>query len=163
MNSDQVILIRESWSSVAANADALSTRFYTHLFEIDDGAARLFAGADMKAQRTKLVHALTLVVASVDDPDRLLPALAALGKRHAGYGIEERHFDSVGDAFLWALNDVMGDAFTPELRDVWARAYALIASIMRRALGRHQESASGEPSNHGTTGSVMCDGSAGVA
>jgi hemoglobin-like flavoprotein len=140
MNSDQVTLIRDSWATIGANADVLSTRFYAHLFEIDDDAARLFAGVDMKAQRTKLVHALTLVVASVDDVDRLLPALAALGKRHAGYGIEQRHFDSVGDALLWALSDVLGDAFTLELRDVWARAYVLIASVMRRAIERHQES-----------------------
>jgi hemoglobin-like flavoprotein len=140
MNSDQVSLIRDSWSIVAANADTLSARFYAHLFEIDDSAARLFAGIDMAAQRTKLVHALTLVVANVGDPDRLLPALSALGKRHAGYGIEERHFSSVGDALLWALNDVMGPAFTPELRDGWAGAYALVASVMRRALERHQVS-----------------------
>jgi hemoglobin-like flavoprotein len=139
MNPDQVLLLRDSWSAVAASADALTIRFYEHLFEIDEGAARLFAGVDMTAQRAKLVHALTLVVKAVDDTDRLLPAVAALGKRHAGYGVEDRHFDSVGDALLWALSDVLGDAFTADIRDAWVRAYTLIASVMRRALERHRE------------------------
>jgi hemoglobin-like flavoprotein len=85
------------------------------------------------------VHALTFVVKAVDDTDRLLPAVAALGKRHAGYGVEDRHFDSVGDALLWALSDVLGDAFTADIRDAWVRAYTLVASVMRRALERHRE------------------------
>ena len=89
MNANQADLLRESWSAVAPRADELTQRFYQHLFDIDDTAARLFAGVDMEAQRTKLLHALKLVVASADDMDRLLPALAALGKRHTEYGIEE--------------------------------------------------------------------------
>ena len=133
MNPDQAILLRESWSVVAPTADELAVRFYAHLFEIDDSAARLFAGVDMNAQRTKLLHALKLVVVSADDMERLLPALAALGKRHADYGIEDRHFDSVGEALIWALSDVLGDAFSAAVRDAWSQAYSLIASVMRRA------------------------------
>jgi hemoglobin-like flavoprotein len=47
-------------------------------------------------QRKKLAASLTVVVNALDDPVRLLPALAALGKRHTNYGVEHRHFDSVG-------------------------------------------------------------------
>jgi hemoglobin-like flavoprotein len=133
MNANQADLLRESWSAVVPRADELTQRFYQHLFDIDDTAARLFAGVDMEAQRTKLLHALKLVVASADDMDRLLPALAALGKRHTEYGIEDRHFESVGESLLWALSDVLGDAFTTDVRDTWSHAYSLIASVMRRA------------------------------
>jgi len=51
MNSDQITLIRESWPAVSAKADALTATFYARLFEIDAGAARLFAHVDMAAQR----------------------------------------------------------------------------------------------------------------
>jgi len=142
MNPDQTALLRESWSCVTRNPDQLTVRFYGHLFEIDEDTARLFAGVDMDAQRAKLMHALTLVVDAVDDTDRLLPALAALGKRHAAYGIETRHFDIVADALLWALSDVLGDKFTPHVRESWARAYRLIASVMLRALERQRDAAS---------------------
>lgn len=136
MTHEQAALIRESWPVVAANADGLATKFYEYLFEIDDSAARLFAGVDMAMQRPKLAQALAVVVHGIDDPDRLFPAIAELGKRHARYGVDARHFDSVGEALIAALAEMLGDGFTPELRAAWADAYALIASVMRRAIIR---------------------------
>ena len=139
MNSDQTLLVRSSWPSVVANADALTSRFYDRLFEIDASAARLFAGVDMTTQRAKLAQALAVVVTSLDDADRLLPAIAALGKRHAHYGVESRHFDSVGEALLFALGDSLGEEFNSDVRSAWTDAYALVASVMRRALIRATE------------------------
>jgi hemoglobin-like flavoprotein len=136
MNPNDIHLVRSSWPLVAARAEELTTQFYARLFEIDESAARLFAGVDMAAQRAKLGQALAVVVHALDDVDRLLPALSAMAKRHANYGVEDRHFDSVGDALLWSLSDVLGDAFTFETRAAWAHAYAIIASVMRRALVR---------------------------
>ena len=144
MTPEQISLVRASWRAAASNAGSLTRTFYAALFEADAGAARLFAGVDLEAQRKKLTQSLTVVVHSLDDPDSLLPAIAALGKRHARYGVEHRHFDSVGEALLMALADTLGDAFTPELRAAWAEAYALIASVMRRALTR----ARAESANH---------------
>ena len=136
VTSEQIVLVRTSWPLIAERADALTSRFYEHLFVIDDTAARLFTGVDMAAQRMKLAQTLAVVVKALDDVDRLLPAVAALGKRHAQYGVEDRHFDSVGEALLQAFSDVLGGAFTPELRAAWTDAYALISSVMRRALIR---------------------------
>jgi hemoglobin-like flavoprotein len=136
MTPDQILLVRSSWPAVAADADALTIHFYAHLFAIDDSAARLFAGIDMASQRKKLAQALAVVVKVLDDPDQLLPAVAALGKRHANYGVEHHHFDSVGEALVAALGAVLGDRFVPELQAAWTEAYTLVASVMRRALIR---------------------------
>ena len=114
----------------------MTNRFYEHLFVIDPSAARLFTGVDMAAQRKKLSQTLAVVVNALNDVDRLLPAVAALGKRHAHYGVEDRHFDSVGEALLEAISDALGDGFTAEVRAAWTVAYALLASVMRRALVR---------------------------
>ena len=139
MTSEQIVLVRASWPVIAEHADTLTARFYEHLFAIDDSAARLFTGVDMAAQQQKLAQTLAVVVKALDDVDRLLPAVAALGKRHTHYGVEDRHFDSVGEALLAALSDTLGAAFSAELRTAWAVAYALIASVMRRALVRGAE------------------------
>lgn len=136
MTPDQILLVRASWPAIAANADALTTTFYDTLFEIDDSAARLFAGVDMTAQRTKVAQTLAVAVNSLDDLDVLLPAVVALGKRHAAYGIEDRHFDSVGTALLQAFSATLGDAFTPELQNAWSEAYGSISAVMRRELVR---------------------------
>jgi hemoglobin-like flavoprotein len=140
VTSAQVLLVRSSWPSIAANAETLTTRFYAYLFEIDASAGRLFAGVDMTMQRARLTQALAVIVKTLDDQDRLLPAIAALGKRHATYGVEHRHFDSVGEALLRSLGETLGDAFTSEVREAWAQAYALVASVMRRALVRQAAS-----------------------
>ena len=129
-------LVRSSWPALAERAGELAATFYHRLFEIDGSAAQLFADVDMSAQEAKLMRALTTVVAALDDPGDLLESLGGLAKRHAGYGVELRHFDSVGDALLWAIADTLGPRFTPELRAAWGAAYALIASVMKRAIER---------------------------
>ena len=136
---EQILLVRASWPVVVANSDAMATRFYEHLFDIDPDAARLFSHVDMAAQRRKLIQALAVVVGALDDPDRLLPEIGELGKRHARYGVEHQHFNSVGEALLSALADSLGDAFDRDVRQAWAEAYALVASVMRRALVRSAE------------------------
>jgi hemoglobin-like flavoprotein len=148
---DQTSLVRASWPLIAARAGALTANFYTSLFEIDDSAARLFATVDMAAQRAKLVHSLAVIVDAVDNPDRLLPVVAALGRRHATYGIEQRHFDSVGHALLRALSITLGDAFTIEMHHAWGEAYELISAVMRRALVRANEPAAGPSPTHAST------------
>lgn len=136
MSPASIQRVRSSWALAVTDADALTTRFYAHLFAVDAGAASLFEGADMAAQRMKLVQTLAILVRSLDDSERLVHALAALGKRHTQYGVETRHFESVGEALLAALGDTLGPSFTPALRSAWAEVYELVASVMRRALIR---------------------------
>ena len=141
MNSDQITLIRETWPAIAAKADALTATFYARLFEIDEGAAKLFAHVEMGAQRKKLAQTLAVVVHALDDPDSLLPAVSALGKRHTHYGVEYHHFDSVGEALLTAIGTTLGADYTQAIHDAWADAYALLAAVMKRALVRAEISA----------------------
>jgi hemoglobin-like flavoprotein len=136
MTPEQVQLVRSTWELAAGDPDILTTNFYAHLFAIDSGIARMFGGVDMPAQKKKLAQALAVVVTALDDLDSLLPALAALGKRHVNYGVTSRHFDIVGDALIWALRDSLGDAFTLEVQHAWGHAYAMVASVMRRPLER---------------------------
>ena len=136
MTPDQISLVRSSWPILEAKANSLSTSFYAHLFVIDDGAARLFAHVDMVGQRAKLVQSLATVVHALDDTDRLLPPLAALAKRHTRYGVELHHFHSVGEALIHAVGDTLGSTGTPDVLRAWTEAYALVSSVMQRALIR---------------------------
>jgi hemoglobin-like flavoprotein len=40
-------------------------------------------------------------VDSLDRLDELAPKLTSLGRRHAGYGVREAHYETVGAALLW--------------------------------------------------------------
>ncbi len=130
MTPEQKQLIRETWERLGAIGDAAAALFYERLFEIDPTAKALFAQADMKEQRGKLLQALGLVVASLDRLDSLVPTLEELGRRHVGYGVRKRHYKSVGSALLWTFDRGLGDGWTSEAEDAWAQAYALVSGVM---------------------------------
>ena len=87
----------------------------------------------MAGQRKALMQTLAVVVASLDKLDTLVPAVAALGRRHAGYGVRDEDYETVGATLLQTFEDLLGDAFTRDVREAWTAAYGLLAGIMRDA------------------------------
>lgn len=130
MTPRQIDLIRASWSAVEPIADTAATLFYDQLFELDPAIRRLFRRTDMAAQRKILMQTLTVVVKSLDKLDTIVPAVQALGRRHAGYGVRSEHYESVGIALVWTLEQGLGEAFDDETREAWAAAYGTLASVM---------------------------------
>ena len=143
MTPNDVALIRTSWASVEPIADTAAGLFYDRLFELDPAIERLFRRTDMAAQRKNLMQTLTVVVKSLDKLDQIVPAVQALGRRHAGYGVREAHYATVGEALLWTLEKGLGKAFTPEVRAAWAEAYGTLATVMIEA-ARADEGAESE-------------------
>jgi hemoglobin-like flavoprotein len=133
MTPTQVGLIRESWAAVEPIADTAAGLFYGRLFELDPTLERLFRRTDMARQRQVLMGTLAVVVKTLDRIEELLPAVEALGRRHAGYGVRESHYATVGEALLWTLEHGLGEAFTPAVREAWTAAYGTLASVMIEA------------------------------
>ena len=130
MTPTEVGLIRASWAAVEPIADTAASLFYARLFELDPAIERLFRRTDMAAQRKNLMQTLTVVVKSLDRLDQIVPAVQALGRRHAGYGVREAHYATVGAALLWTLDQGLGEAFTPAVREAWITAYGTLATVM---------------------------------
>ena len=130
MTLDQVRLVRDSFALLAPHADEVAAAFYDRLFALDPALRALFP-ADLAAQRRKLVAALAMAVGALDRPEALAPALAALGRRHAGYGVEDGHFATVGAVLLATLEGRLGGRFDAATRDAWTACYGLVAGAMR--------------------------------
>jgi len=124
--------LRRSWQLVAALADEAAQLFYARLFELDPSLRVLFH-TEPAIQRRKLIDALTFVVTLADQPDDLLPRLAALGARHVGYGVRPEHYTIVGEALLWTLDQGLGALRTAEARDAWVATYEFVATAMHGA------------------------------
>jgi hemoglobin-like flavoprotein len=133
MTPTQIDLIRASWTAVEPIADTAAGLFYGRLFELDPALERLFRRTDMAAQRKVLMQTLTVVVKSLDRLDQIVPAVQALGRRHAGYGVREEHYGTVGAALLWTLEQGLGDGFTDPVRAAWTEAYGTLATVMIEA------------------------------
>ncbi|HEU4886172.1 MAG TPA: globin family protein [Longimicrobium sp.] len=126
-------LVQESWMQVEPIADRAATLFYDRLFELDPALRPMFPSTDLREQKKKLMQTLTVAVRSLYRLDELTPALEALGRRHAGYRVQDAHYETVGQALLWTLEQGLGAAFTPGVRDAWVETYQLVASVMKRA------------------------------
>jgi hemoglobin-like flavoprotein len=118
---------------VLPTADSAIELFYRRLFEIDPSTRPLFVRTAMPQQHERLLTALGLVVENAERIDQLTPFLEDLGRRHLRYGVEDRHYDSVGAALLWTLAQGLGPAFTDEVRAAWTITYAIVSDTMRRA------------------------------
>ena len=134
MTPDQITRVERSFRVIAPLGEMAAAIFYERLFSRDPSLTRLFRHADMGDQGRKLMAAIAFTVGNLRQPNRLLPAAAELGRRHAGYGVEAAHYDAVGVALLDTLAEALGDGFTPPVRDAWAAAYALIAGAMQSAV-----------------------------
>jgi hemoglobin-like flavoprotein len=128
----QKTLVQQSFSTIAPIADAAAVLFYQRLFELDPSLERMFRG-DMAEQRKKLMQMLTAAVKGLDRLEQLVPVVQDLGRRHATYGVAEKHYDTVGAALLWTLEKGLGAAFTPDMKEAWAAVYGLLATTMKEA------------------------------
>ena len=132
MNAEQVKLVQASFQKVAPIADAAAALFYGRLFDLDPALEPLFKG-DMVEQGRKLMQMIGVAVKSLDRLEQVLPAVSALGARHAGYGVREKDYDTVGRALIWTLKKGLGEEFTPETEAAWAEVYNTLAGAMKSA------------------------------
>jgi hemoglobin-like flavoprotein len=129
MTPAQQALVQASFAKVLPIADTAATLFYEDLFRRDPSLRALFK-EDMTEQRQKLMVTISTAVASLGDWGSIAPAVAALGERHAAYGVKTEHYDTVGRALITALQTGLGDAFTPEVKEAWLVCYAAVAAEM---------------------------------
>jgi hemoglobin-like flavoprotein len=123
--------IRRTFALLEPQAEVTALVFYRRLFTLQPSLRRLFLG-DIRTQSQKLMQMLRVIVESLDAPDVLVAMLEAMGARHAGYGVEDAHYDMVGEALLGAFAEGLGDEFTAEAREAWTKAYGFIAETMQR-------------------------------
>jgi hemoglobin-like flavoprotein len=132
MNARQIELVQSSWQDVPYTLEETAARFYTKLFELDPSLERLFRG-DMKEQGRKSMAMLSYLVASLGRLEEIVPAVRSLGVRHAGYGVRDEHYGTVGAALLSTLEKALGAGFTADVRTAWMAALDTLASTMQAA------------------------------
>lgn len=132
MTPEQIALVRSSFAKVVPIKETAADLFYGRLFELDPSLKPLFKG-DMKEQGLKLMTMIGTAVGGLDRLDSIVPAVQALGRRHVGYGVEDKHYDTVASALLWTLEQGLGAAFSPEVKSAWTSAYGVLAGTMKEA------------------------------
>ncbi|MEP1554685.1 MAG: globin family protein [Paraglaciecola sp.] len=135
MNKYQITLVQESFSKIIPISSLAAELFYSKLFELNPKLKPLFK-QDITEQGTKLMKMLGVAVNNLNNLEMLIPIVQTLGERHIGYGVKEEHYDTVGEALIWTLEQGLGKDFTPELKDAWLITYTTLATVMIEAANK---------------------------
>jgi nitric oxide dioxygenase len=122
--------VRASFARIAPVRDSVADLFYYRLFKIAPQLRPLFP-AELSDQKRKLMQMMATAIAGLGDLEQIVPAVMALGARHAGYGVTSEHYAIVGEALLWTLEHGLGDEFTPDVRAAWVKVYTILATTMQ--------------------------------
>lgn len=129
LTDDEIDLIRDSFLTIARDAERAGETFYAELFRIAPDTRRLFVN-DMGKQAGKLMSTLGLVVSQLQSWLDIAPVVEDLAQRHVAYGVEPEHYGAVGRALDVMLQDALDDAYQPAVRAAWTRAYAELSAFM---------------------------------
>jgi hemoglobin-like flavoprotein len=133
MTPTHIALVQNSFERIRPILEPAAMMFYDRLFALDPSLRGMFRES-REAQAQKLAQALAVVVKGLENPSQLRGAIEALGRRHAGYGVRDRHYSTVGEALIWTLEQGLGDAWTAEVRVAWMDAYGWLSFVMREAM-----------------------------
>ena len=132
MTPEQVKLVQDSFAKVVPIAGKAADIFYDRLFMIAPEVRPLFP-SDLTEQKKKLIQMLATAVTNLHQVEKIIPAVEDLGRRHAGYGVTAKHYEPVGAALLWTLEQGLGADFSPPVKAAWTETYMTVAGVMQKA------------------------------
>jgi hemoglobin-like flavoprotein len=139
MDEIQKELVRATFAKVAPIAETAAAMFYERLFTLDPDLRPLFRN-DMKKQGAMLMAVLATAVGNLHRLDQILPTVRELGRRHAGYGVKGKDYDTVAAALLGTLDAALGGDFTAPVRGAWTACYDVLAGEMKAAAASYVQS-----------------------
>ena len=142
MTPEQVELVQSSFKKVEPIASTAGDLFYGRLFEIAPEVRPMFSD-NIEEQRDKLMAVLATAVNNLHQVDQIIGTVKELGAKHVDYGVTDAHYDKVGEALIWTLQEGLKDDFTPEVKDAWVETYTTIATVMKEAAAESQKSKKG--------------------
>lgn len=144
LSTEQKQIVQQSFAQILPNAEQLAALFYDRLFQLDPDLRPLFQ-SDLEQQQKKFIQTLEIAVHGLYNLRVMVPVLQRLAIRHIDYGVRSEHYDTVGEALIWTLEQGLADRFTGKERTSWVALYDFIASVMTEAAASEQSAGSREP------------------
>jgi hemoglobin-like flavoprotein len=112
----------------------LGLRFYQRLFEKYPGVRPLFH-TPPEEQHKKLMASVGAIVASVNQPEVMVPYLHAMGIRHLAYQTLSAHYPAVSENLVAVLSEHLSQEgeWTEEMQTQWKTAMDTVSAVMTEA------------------------------
>ena len=130
MTQRQKRIVSESFPLIREIGIPVALLFYGRLFDLDPSLRQLFK-IDMTEQSKKLVAMLDSIAGSIDDWEKIVPALRELGQRHVTFGVKEEHYDTLCSALVWAFGQALDRGFDEEVRAAWTAVIMAVNKEMK--------------------------------
>lgn len=128
-------LIKSCWAKLTDPKTTDLMKFFDHFYvnflEADPVGRRLFKGASLTVQAQALMRMMKFIMASIDEPVKLIVPLQQLGARHLIYGVTQKSFTTWGVCLTKTLDQTLGsDIMTPETKEAWFTLTQRLAEVM---------------------------------
>ena len=131
MNTDQIRLIRSTWSAVHPAAYRVTGLFFARLYQLDPSLQPRI-GTQSMVQMQRLLSLMDTAVCGLDRLPALRRLLTKFGRRYATCGVRPGDYATFGAAWLWALGEGLGNSFSPAARSAWTSFYGVVARSVRQ-------------------------------
>ena len=132
LSTEEKELVQQSFAQILPIAEQVADLFYDRLFQLDPDLRPLFK-SDMVEQQKKLIQTLEIAVQELNNLSVLIPVLQRLAIRHVDYGVRNEHYDTVGEALIWTLEQGLA-------RYVYRRGAYSLGRVIRLHLIHHERS-----------------------
>jgi len=133
MTRQQVLLVQKTWKVFRdIKPEIIGDVFYSKLFIKMPALKKMFK-APMAGQSKKLIDMLNMIVGRLQNVDEIAQDIKQMAKRHVGYGVKAVHYEIVGEALLWTLEQGLGNDWNQAVEDAWVSCYKSLAGIMIEA------------------------------
>jgi hemoglobin-like flavoprotein len=128
----KILIIKTTWSYAISQPEMMGEMFYETLFEIDPSLQAMFP-RDMEQQVRKLTDMITYMVSRLQTMAEIQKDIDAMAVRHAGYGVRDAHYATVGQALLQVLEQRLEDQWDEEASQAWNELYDIWSTSMIKA------------------------------
>ena len=125
-----IALAEASFRKINRHADEAAALFFTRLYEFDP-VLRTVAAADHTTRKREFIRLLGTIVHRLDCLDLLRDHVRELASPHSTLVAAEEHHHSVGAAFFWMLEQVLGTDFTPAVYAAWMSIFRLLSADIK--------------------------------
>lgn len=124
--------LRTSYGQVRENGLGLAEIFYAKLFAAAPHLRSMFR-TEPAVQAEKLIASLDAIVRNLEAPEANAEMLAALGRRHVGYGAKPEHYELVIEMLVGSMQELLGSRADQRSLDEWRMALRLVSNQMIEA------------------------------
>ena len=110
---------------------AVTNHFYQRMFRFNPELKNIFNMSNQQSGRQQfaLFSAIAAYAKNIENPAVLKSAIERIAHKHTSLFVQPEHYDIVGHHLLETLQELAPDTFTPEVKEAWAEAYGLLASV----------------------------------